>query len=187
MLSSMKIHVVIYVDRCFFIYFILVWCFNKKWLFLMLNRKVKGESWIIEEALISDKSRKVFKPDYEDDDKIIFCDGCNTGVHQSCYGLDCVPAGEWICQKCSLLGFGVCFCFWHIFLILMCMNKSILCSWENRETMTSEIWQLRIMELFWELEATKDRVVENFIGNCFHQIINSMFSARHCLFVVLIV
>ncbi|VDK83417.1 unnamed protein product [Litomosoides sigmodontis] len=45
------------------------------------------------------------QPDYEDDDKIIFCDGCNVGVHQSCYGLDSVPSDEWLCQKCMLLGY----------------------------------------------------------------------------------
>uniref|UniRef100_A0A158Q908 PHD-type domain-containing protein n=1 Tax=Elaeophora elaphi TaxID=1147741 RepID=A0A158Q908_9BILA len=45
------------------------------------------------------------QPDYEEDDKIIFCDGCNVGVHQSCYGLDSVPPDEWLCQKCMLLGY----------------------------------------------------------------------------------
>ncbi|VDO12321.1 unnamed protein product, partial [Brugia timori] len=45
------------------------------------------------------------QPDCEEDDKIIFCDGCNVGVHQSCYGLDSVPSDEWLCQKCMLLGY----------------------------------------------------------------------------------
>ncbi|MCP9258323.1 Protein Jade-3 [Dirofilaria immitis] len=44
------------------------------------------------------------QPDYEEDDKIIFCDGCNVSVHQSCYGLDSVPSDEWLCQKCMILG-----------------------------------------------------------------------------------
>ncbi|VDM36631.1 unnamed protein product [Toxocara canis] len=43
--------------------------------------------------------------DYEDDDEIIFCDGCNVSVHQSCYGLDSVPHDEWLCNACTLLGF----------------------------------------------------------------------------------
>ncbi|VDK87453.1 unnamed protein product [Onchocerca ochengi] len=43
------------------------------------------------------------QPDYEEDDKIIFCDGCNVSVHQSCYGLDSVPSDEWLCQKCIVL------------------------------------------------------------------------------------
>ncbi|VDK57615.1 unnamed protein product [Anisakis simplex] len=43
--------------------------------------------------------------DYEDDDEIIFCDGCNLGVHQSCYGLDSVPKDEWLCNACTLLGY----------------------------------------------------------------------------------
>uniref|UniRef100_A0A915PMZ6 Uncharacterized protein n=1 Tax=Setaria digitata TaxID=48799 RepID=A0A915PMZ6_9BILA len=44
------------------------------------------------------------QPDCEEDDKIIFCDGCNVSVHQSCYGLDSVPSDEWLCQKCIILG-----------------------------------------------------------------------------------
>uniref|UniRef100_A0A183DG57 PHD-type domain-containing protein n=1 Tax=Gongylonema pulchrum TaxID=637853 RepID=A0A183DG57_9BILA len=48
-----------------------------------------------------------FQPDCEEDDKIIFCDGCNLSVHQSCYGLDLVPQNEWLCQKCALLGINV--------------------------------------------------------------------------------
>lgn len=47
---------------------------------------------------------KFFQPDYEEDDKIIFCDGCDVGVHQSCYGLDIVPSDEWLCKACTSLG-----------------------------------------------------------------------------------
>uniref|UniRef100_A0A0M3HF40 PHD-finger n=1 Tax=Ascaris lumbricoides TaxID=6252 RepID=A0A0M3HF40_ASCLU len=43
--------------------------------------------------------------DYEEDDEIIFCDGCNVGVHQSCYGLDSVPHDDWLCHACTLLGY----------------------------------------------------------------------------------
>uniref|UniRef100_A0A914RWT8 PHD-type domain-containing protein n=1 Tax=Parascaris equorum TaxID=6256 RepID=A0A914RWT8_PAREQ len=45
--------------------------------------------------------------DYEENDEIIFCDGCNVGVHQSCYGLDSVPHDEWLCYACTLLGYRV--------------------------------------------------------------------------------
>lgn len=50
----------------------------------------------------------LLQTDYEEDDEIIFCDGCNVGVHQSCYGLDSVPHDDWLCHACTLLGYKVC-------------------------------------------------------------------------------
>jgi len=38
--------------------------------------------------------------DYDEDDLIVFCSNCFNGVHQSCYGLDKVPDGEFVCQTC---------------------------------------------------------------------------------------
>ncbi|TDH65301.1 hypothetical protein CCR75_008546 [Bremia lactucae] len=37
-----------------------------------------------------------------DDDLILFCDGCNVGVHQFCYGILSVPDAEWFCAVCSV-------------------------------------------------------------------------------------
>ena len=34
-------------------------------------------------------------------DEIVFCDGCEVGVHQSCYGIANIPSGEWHCDVCS--------------------------------------------------------------------------------------
>ncbi|KHJ80327.1 PHD-finger [Oesophagostomum dentatum] len=36
----------------------------------------------------------------EPDDEMVFCDGCNLCVHMSCYGLQLLPPGEWLCMKC---------------------------------------------------------------------------------------
>ncbi|KAJ1617882.1 PHD-zinc-finger like domain-containing protein, partial [Pavlovales sp. CCMP2436] len=34
-------------------------------------------------------------------DLIIFCDGCDISVCQSCYLVDKVPEGEWFCRPCA--------------------------------------------------------------------------------------
>ena len=42
--------------------------------------------------------------DYEDNDNIVFCDFCGMAVHQSCYGIEEVPSGDWYCISCTVLG-----------------------------------------------------------------------------------
>ena len=41
--------------------------------------------------------------DYEDDDLIIICDGCELGVHIKCYGIPEVPEGTWLCDMCKYI------------------------------------------------------------------------------------
>eukprot|EP01099_Mayorella_cantabrigiensis_P004345 TRINITY_DN3260_c0_g1_i1.p1 TRINITY_DN3260_c0_g1~~TRINITY_DN3260_c0_g1_i1.p1 ORF type:complete len:145 (+),score=16.79 TRINITY_DN3260_c0_g1_i1:643-1077(+) len=40
-------------------------------------------------------------PDYEEDNLIVFCDGCNIPVHQKCYGIPKIPRGNWFCNRCQ--------------------------------------------------------------------------------------
>jgi hypothetical protein len=37
-----------------------------------------------------------------DDNQIVFCEGCNMAVHQSCYGIKNIPEGDWFCDSCVL-------------------------------------------------------------------------------------
>jgi hypothetical protein len=36
-------------------------------------------------------------------DPIIFCECCNACVHQRCYGVTTLPAGDWVCRQCEAL------------------------------------------------------------------------------------
>lgn len=35
---------------------------------------------------------------------IVFCGNCNVPVHQSCYGIEQLPEGDWVCYNCDLFG-----------------------------------------------------------------------------------
>ncbi|KAL3311383.1 Protein Jade-1 [Cichlidogyrus casuarinus] len=39
--------------------------------------------------------------DGEDDNELVFCDGCYVCVHQACYGIAQLPEGSWLCKLCS--------------------------------------------------------------------------------------
>lgn len=38
-----------------------------------------------------------------EDDPIVYCDGCELGVHQFCYGIMTLPSGNWFCDSCAMI------------------------------------------------------------------------------------
>lgn len=40
---------------------------------------------------------------FDKEDKIVYCDGCDVKVHQSCYGIETIPKGKWFCHRCQFL------------------------------------------------------------------------------------
>lgn len=36
-----------------------------------------------------------------DGNRIVFCDGCNSSIHQACYGLSEIPEGDFYCDRCK--------------------------------------------------------------------------------------
>eukprot|EP00981_Chlorochromonas_danica_P001845 scaffold386_cov174-Ochromonas_danica.AAC.19 len=38
-----------------------------------------------------------------DQNRILFCDGCNMTIHQRCYGIEEIPEGEYYCNRCQYI------------------------------------------------------------------------------------
>lgn len=64
----------------------------------MKNNKIGIE---FNDGIVCDVCRSPYS---EDGNEMIFCDTCNVCVHQACYDIDEIPAGEWYCQPCRELG-----------------------------------------------------------------------------------
>lgn len=64
----------------------------------MKNNKIGIE---FNDGVVCDVCRSPYS---EDGNEMIFCDTCNVCVHQACYDIEEIPAGEWYCQPCRELG-----------------------------------------------------------------------------------
>jgi hypothetical protein len=64
----------------------------------MKNNKIGIE---FNDGVVCDVCRSPYS---EDGNEMIFCDTCNVCVHQACYDIDEIPAGDWYCQPCRELG-----------------------------------------------------------------------------------
>lgn len=64
----------------------------------MKNNKIGIE---FNDGVVCDVCRSPYS---EDGNEMVFCDTCNVCVHQACYDIDEIPAGEWYCQPCRELG-----------------------------------------------------------------------------------
>ena len=42
-----------------------------------------------------------FDLESDEDNPIVFCEGCNIGVHKICYGMPNVPDADWFCDRCA--------------------------------------------------------------------------------------
>lgn len=40
--------------------------------------------------------------EFEEDNQILYCDGCNLAVHQVCYGIRNVSKDSWLCKRCLM-------------------------------------------------------------------------------------
>jgi len=64
----------------------------------MKNKKIGIE---FNAGVVCDVCRSPYS---EDSNEMVFCDTCNVCVHQACYDIEAIPAGEWYCQPCRELG-----------------------------------------------------------------------------------
>ncbi|CAD5120454.1 DgyrCDS9022 [Dimorphilus gyrociliatus] len=76
-------------------------CFEDKCHENMQMREKTGAGLGIEydENVVCDVCRS---PDAEDNNEIVFCDGCDVCVHQGCYGIQRIPDGPYYCRPCAL-------------------------------------------------------------------------------------
>lgn len=73
------------------------------WFSLEQRMPARKKSKITDEIPDSEDQKCVICDDGECDNNnaIVFCDGCDIGVHQDCYGVPFIPEGQWLCRACQ--------------------------------------------------------------------------------------
>ncbi|KAL5013057.1 hypothetical protein ScPMuIL_011608 [Solemya velum] len=67
-----------------------------------LKAKQKTEEGLgieYDEDIVCDVCRS---PESEENNEMVFCDGCDICIHQACYGIQKIPEGNWLCRTCAL-------------------------------------------------------------------------------------
>ncbi|XP_064609900.1 protein Jade-1-like [Liolophura sinensis] len=67
-----------------------------------MEKTIKTEEGLgieYDEDVICDVCRS---PESEENNEMVFCDGCDICVHQACYGIQTIPEGSWLCRTCAL-------------------------------------------------------------------------------------
>lgn len=74
------------------------------WFSLEQRMPARKKSKFTDEIPDSEDQKCVICDDGECDNNnaIVFCDGCDIGVHQDCYGVPFIPEGQWLCRACEV-------------------------------------------------------------------------------------
>lgn len=64
--------------------------------------KYGNDDGITNSSFLDQKCAVCNDSDCDNSNAIVFCDGCNIGVHQECYGIAFIPEGQWLCRKCMI-------------------------------------------------------------------------------------